>query len=112
MKEEIAVNKVLELSSYCTHVPVVERLRLDLFTERACRLRMSRMQGEDHFPPAYEIPFAVGKHENWAPVRFSRTEDDEGVVITTAVLQIHVAKFDYRLTVRTADGDTQIYPSQ
>jgi len=105
------MSNMLNLSSYCTHVPVVERMRLDLFTERAFRLRMSRMQGEDHFPPAYEIPFAVGKHENWAAVPFTRTEDAEEVVVTTAAIRIRIAKFDYRFTVWTADGDQRICPS-
>jgi len=102
---------ILKLTSYCTHVPVVARLRLDLFTERAFRLRMSRMQGDDPFPPAYEIPFAVGKHVNWASVPFTRTEDDEEVVVTTSALRIRIAKFDYRFTVWTADGSQRIYPS-
>lgn len=101
----------LDLSVYCTHVPVQERLRVDLFTERAFRLRLSRLEGQDHFPPAYEIPFAVGRHENWAPVPFTRTEDAEEVVISTAVLQIRVSKFDFRLTVWTADGARRICPS-
>jgi alpha-glucosidase len=101
----------LDLSSYCTHVPLMARMRLDLFTERAFRLRMSRMQGDDPFPPAYEIPFAVGKHTNWAPVPFTRTETDEEVVVTTAVLQVRFAKFDLRFTVWAADGSQRIYPS-
>jgi hypothetical protein len=46
------MNNSLDLSVYCTHVPVQERLRVDLFTERAFRLRLSRLQGEDYFPPA------------------------------------------------------------
>ena len=94
----------LDLSSYCTHVPLMARMRLDLFTERAFRLRLSRMQGDDPFPPAYEIPFAVGKHTHWLPVPFTRTETDEDVVVTTAVLCIRFAKFDFRFTVWTADA--------
>jgi len=86
-------------------------MRLDLFTGRAFRLRMSRIQGDDHFPTAYEIPFAVGKHTNWAPVPFTRAESDEEVVVTTAVLQIRFAKFDLRFTVWTADGAQRICPS-
>ena len=101
----------LDLSSYCTHVPLMARMRLDLFTERAFRLRLSRMQGDDPFPPAYEIPFAVGKHTHWAPVPFTRTETDEEVVVTTSVLCIRFAKFDFRFTVWTADGSQRIYPS-
>jgi hypothetical protein len=94
----------LDLSSYCTHVPLMARMRLDLFTERAFRLRLSRMQGDDPFPPAYEIPFAMGKHIHWVPVAFTRTETDEDVVVTTAVLCIRFAKFDFRFTVWTADA--------
>ncbi len=101
----------LDLSLYCTHVPVHERLRVDLFTERAFRLRLSRLKENDHFPPAYEIPFAVGRHENWAPVPFTRTEDAEEVVIATAVLRIRISKFDFRFTVWTADGLRRICPS-
>ena len=35
--EETIMSMSLDLSVYCTHVPVQERLRLDLFTERAFR---------------------------------------------------------------------------
>ncbi|MBM4163588.1 MAG: hypothetical protein FJ222_03990 [Lentisphaerae bacterium] len=105
------MNTALDLNSYCTHVPVVARLRLDLFTARAFRIRLSRLQGNDPFPPAYEIPFAVGKHTNWAPVPFTRTENDGEVVVTTAALRIRIAKFDFRFTVWTADGSRRICPS-
>jgi len=105
------MSRALDLATYCTHVPVQERIRVDLFTERAFRLRLSRLQGNDHFPPAYEIPFAVGRHENWAPVPFTRTEDAEEVVIATAVLRIRISKFDFRFTVWTADGLRRICPS-
>lgn len=105
------MNNSLDLATYCTHVPVQERIRVDLFTERAFRLRLSRMQGDNPFPPAYEIPFAVGRHENWTAVPFTRTEDAEEVVISTAVLRIRISKFDFRFTVWTTDGSQRICPS-
>ena len=105
------MNNSLDLSAYCTHVPVQERIRVDLFTERAFRLRLSRMQGDEPFPPAYEIPFAVGRHANWAAVPFTRDEDAEEVIISTAVIKIRISKFDFRFTVWTADGSRHICPS-
>jgi hypothetical protein len=40
--KELLMSTSLHLATYCTHVPVQERLRVDLFTERTFRLLLSR----------------------------------------------------------------------
>lgn len=63
--------------SYCTHIEINDKTRLDLFTPSCFRVRYSGLNGEK-FPAKYEIPFAVGKVTDWDGVPYD--EENQGCI--------------------------------
>ena len=80
--------------SYCTHIKINDKARLDLFTPSCFRVRYSQLDGEK-FPEEYEIPFAIGKVTNWDSVPYE--EQNEGCIKT-------VKTKDVTVKLRTTDG--------
>ncbi|MBL7111608.1 MAG: DUF5110 domain-containing protein [Bacteroidales bacterium] len=101
----------LDLAGYCTKVNLGENVEISLYTPTMFRVRVSALEGEK-FPPAYEIPFVIGKLENWEPVDFKHWEDEEYYYIETGVLRILMAREDQTWTVWSKGGDKKIYPSK
>lgn len=75
------------MKSYCTHIDINEKTRLDLFTSSCFRVRYSDLEGEK-FPEKYEIPFAVGKVTNWDAVWYE--EESEGCTKTVKTKELTI----------------------
>ncbi|KPL09716.1 MAG: hypothetical protein AMS26_22520 [Bacteroides sp. SM23_62] len=101
----------LDLSGYCSKVIVGDDMEVSLYTPTMFRIRTSDLEGEK-FPPEYEIPFVIGKLENWDPVEYSHWGDGEYDYIETGQIRILISKATGDWTVWTAGGDRQIYPSE
>ncbi len=101
----------LNLSNYCSKVFVGENMEVSLYTPRMFRIRTSDLEGEK-FPPEYEIPFVIGKLENWDPVEYKHWEDQQYDYITTGFIRILISKATQDWTVWSACGEEQIYPSE
>ena len=80
--------------SYCTHIEINDKTRLDLFTPSCFRVRYSGLDGEK-FPAKYEIPFAVGKVTDWDGVPYD--EENQGCIKT-------VKTQDITIKLRITDG--------
>lgn len=100
---------MLSLDTYCTHIPIAERTRLDLFTPSMFRIRTSQIEG-DPFPLQYEIPFAIGHLKNWAHVEHSVLVEGDTIHITTDTLRIS-CQSDGSFKVFDPTGEHQICPS-
>lgn len=101
----------LDLNAYCTKIRIGDNTEVSLYSPRMFRIRTSMLQGEK-FPPEYEIPFVIGKLENWKSVPFIQWEDDKYNYIETEVIRIKVRRTDNNWAVWTKDGIKKIYPSQ
>lgn len=96
------------MEKYCTHIAVTDRIRLDLFTPACFRVRISSLAGEP-FPPQYEIPFAVGHTQPWAPVDCRVSDEGPLVRAETEELIIRVWKETGEIYVEDAGGK-RLYP--
>lgn len=96
-------------AGYATKVHIGDDVELSLYTERMFRVRISKLGGEK-FPARYEIPFAIGHIEDWAPVAFERWQDERYEVVETSAIRIAIAS-DGSWTVWTRGGVEPIYPS-
>ncbi len=101
----------LNLSNYCTKVYIKDNIEISLYTPTMFRVRASALEGE-RFPTKYEIPFVIGKLENWKPVDFKRWEDEEFFYIETGFLRILMAREDQTWTVWSKSGAKKICPSE
>ena len=101
----------LDLKTYCTKIGVSKNIEVSLYTDRMFRIRTSKLEGEK-FPSKYEIPFVIGKLENWKPVPFNYWKDREYKYIETDKIQIRISRRDSSWTVRTKGGKAKIYPSE
>lgn len=95
--------------SYSTQISISDNIRLDLFTPHMFRVRISYLHG-DKFPGEYEIPFAIGKTDSWAPVPYTIRETDLHRVITTDALEIYCWKSFCKILVNDRSGN-RLYPS-
>ena len=55
--------------SYCTKIQLQNGERVDLFTPTMFRLRKPQYETEQ-IEDIYDIPFSVGKTDNWDPVEY------------------------------------------
>jgi len=101
----------LDLSKYVTKVSVNDSVRISLYTPSMFRIRISHIAGAERFPEKYEIPFVIGKHENWKRVRYNVENKKDIVEIKTVRLMIVVNKDDFSFEVFDIDGKKKIYPS-
>ncbi len=95
--------------SYCTHIEISERIRVDLFSPSMFRIRISDLEG-GKFPIQYEIPFAVGHTEAWESVSYTIEKAGANRKITTEALVLYCHVQDARFIVETLDGK-RLYPS-
>lgn len=116
MKRLLALGSIVFLlfaadagADYATKVLIGEDVELSLYTERMFRVRVSKLDGET-FPPRYEIPFAIGHLEDWAPVPFERWQDGGYDHVETSAIRIRIGP-DRAWTVWTRGGAEPIYPS-
>lgn len=95
--------------SYCTHIEISERIRVDLFSPSMFRIRISDLEGEK-FPAQYEIPFAVGHTDPWEDVSYTVEKVGANRKITTDALVLYCHSQDARFIVEKLDGE-RLYPS-
>ena len=100
-----------DLTAYCSKVRLGKNVEISLYTPTMFRVRVSSLEGEK-FPPKYEIPFVIGKLENWDPVDFKQWEDGEYYYAETDALRILISKEDQTWMVWSIAGDKKIYPSE
>lgn len=101
----------LDLESYCTKIRLGKNIEVSLYSTRMFRVRTSALVGEK-FPPEYEIPFVIGKLENWDSVPFKQWKDGKYNYIETDVIQIKIPRRGNDWTVWTNGGEKKIYPSK
>ena len=53
--------------SYCTKIYLSNGERVDLFTPSMFRVRIPKLETEE-IPDIYDIPFSVGKTDDWEKV--------------------------------------------
>jgi len=102
---------VLDLSHYCTKVSVEADAEISLYDDGMFRFRISHLEG-DRFPNRYEIPFVIGRLENWPPVAYREWKDDAYHYIETAVLRIRVDRKTLDWQVFVPGRENRIYPSE
>lgn len=100
----------LDLSTYCARVFVNDSTEISIFTPGMFRFRVSALEGEK-FPPKYEIPFLIGRHENWEPVSFTQWADNKYYYVETSRIRMRISIQDNSWTVWTPGGTKQICPS-
>ena len=98
------------ISPYCTKVYVNDSTELSLYTSTMFRIRVSNLS-EEKFPPKYEIPFVIGKIEPWPDVDFSQKQENTYEYVRTDDLLIRMNTSTGEWRVFSADGNSQIYPS-
>lgn len=100
--------------SYCTKIYLSNGDRVDLFTPTMFRVRMPKLDTKD-IPDIYDIPFSVGKTDNWDEVEYELVEEKVYYLIKTSQLQIIVRKWCFdtksnKIMVKDLDGKP-IYPT-
>lgn len=97
-------------SDYCTKVYLNDSTEVSLYTESMFRLRVSKLDKEK-FAPKYEIPFLIGKIENWSPVNY-KTETGKSVtkIITSKIVITYFQKSG-EWKVNEKNRGRQVYPS-
>lgn len=64
-----------QVDPYATRFIVGENLEITFYTPTMFRIRTSSLTGEK-FPKKYNIPFVIGKLNNWPPVNVKISKDD------------------------------------
>jgi len=105
------LQKELNLSEYVTKVRISDSVQVSLYTSSMFRVRISHLPGENKFPEKYEIPFVIGKLENWARVDYSIIRKENITEIRTDKLIIVTDDFNCGFKVFTKDNKI-IYPSE
>lgn len=102
--------------SYCTKIYLPNGDRVDLFTPSMFRVRMPKLDTKE-IPDIYDIPFAVGKTDDWEEVEYEIVEKTERYyLIQTSEIKIYVhIKWENDLKtnkfmVKTLD-DVPLYPT-
>ena len=101
--------------SYCTKIYLSNGERVDLFTPSMFRVRMPKLETEE-IPDIYDIPFSVGKTDDWEEVDYELVEENDFYyLIKTSELQIIVRKWCYdtksnKIMVKDLNGKT-IHPT-
>lgn len=96
-------------AEYATKIRVGAHVEVSLFGERMFRVRSSELEDEK-FPPRYEIPFAIGHLDDWAPVVYEHWQEGGYDYVETSALRLRVGE-DGGWTVWTRGGGELIYPS-
>ncbi len=104
------MEKKLDLATYCTSIDIEDGVRIDLFTPSMFRVRISKLEGEK-FPEKYQIPFAIGRLENWPEVKYTTRKDSSFQFVETDRIQIRMAPQGSSWSVCMADGCRIVYPS-
>lgn len=106
--------------SYCTKIYLPNGDRVDLFSPSIFRVRMAQLDTQE-IPDIYDIPFAVGKIDDWKEVEYEIVKKtDSYYLIQTSEIKIFVllrltigSENDLKINkfmVKTLD-DTPLYPS-
>ena len=97
-------------NQYVTSINMGNGVRLDFFTSNMFRLRLSTLK-DDACQAKYEIPFAVGKTDNWEPVSYDLEKIEKGfrTRISTDRIDIYYTNPN-RLMVLDKEGN-QLYPT-
>ena len=96
--------------AYCSKVIVQDSMEISLYSPTMFRFRISHLKGEK-FPAKYEIPFLIGKTDNWQKISFTKKEDASYYYITTDSLQIRIAKRGLQWTISNKKTAKQVCPS-
>ena len=105
-----SLSKSLDLSNYVTKASINDSVRISLYTPTMFRIRISHFPLKNRFPEKYEIPFLIGKLENWDPVEYSSVKKKNSTEIYTAKLTIVISNSGKEFKVFTHDRK-EIYPS-
>ncbi len=97
-------------NNYCTKIYINDSLELSLYTSKMFRVRKSKLPNEK-FPLKYEIPYLIGKIENWEPVQFGKSENANSYFVETETLKIVFSKVDFSWEVFSKTNGKRIYPS-
>lgn len=99
--------------SYCTKIKLQNGERLDLFTPSMFRLRKPQYETEE-IEDIYDIPFSVGKTDNWEAVEYELKEESLYFEIKTKELTIYIKKITHnflnKIMVKDLAGKS-LYPS-
>ena len=99
--------------SYCTKIQLENGERLDLFTPTTFRFRKPQFETQE-IPDIYDIPFAVGKTDDWDEVEYEFTEEKGYFQIKTSQLYIYIKKRSHgylnKVKVKDLEGNS-LYPN-
>lgn len=96
--------------NYCTKVIINDSTEVSLYTASMIRVRISKLPGEK-FPSKYEIPFLIGKTDNWKKVKYKIEETVSYKDITTSKIIFRFNKLNGNWKIFNKDNNNQIHPS-
>jgi len=97
-------------SNYCTKIYINDSIEVSFYTESMFRFRISYLK-ENKFPTKYEIPYIIGKYDNWGKVEYKLWEENGLTVIGTNKIKVIISTENKGFSVWTSDGKTKIHPS-
>lgn len=97
-------------NEYCTKIYLNDSTEVSLYTEFMFRLRVSKLD-QEKFSVKYEIPFLIGKTDNWESVNYEIEKKESITKISTSkiVLIYHQDKGIWKVNEKISNR--QIYPS-
>ncbi len=101
--------KLISLTKYATKAYVNDSVEVSLYTSTMFRFRISHLPG-NKFPAAYDIPFAIGKLDNWETVKFKMVIIADTLNIETSALRLSISLKTLQWRVFSLKGNL-VYPS-
>ncbi|MCB0731226.1 MAG: hypothetical protein KDC88_09345, partial [Ignavibacteriae bacterium] len=106
----IQIYAMKDISKYSTKIYLNDSIEVSLYSATMFRVRVSSLEN-DRFPIIYEIPYLIGKLDNWPLIKYKIEKNDKSIIIKTDKIAIFFSKDNFDWEVYTVNEKNKIYPS-